>query len=94
MPAKPAEDSVKNVKEIPENQWVELIACDYYKVYKMNLNGMMLFEQTHPFMNVSVIDGCGIVNGRVIKKGDHFILPDGYGNVELAGEMELIASTV
>lgn len=94
VPAKPARDSVKNVKEIPENQWVELIACDYYKVYKMNLNGMTTFEQTTPFMNISVIEGCGIVNGRVIKKGDHFILPDGYGNVELAGEMELIASTV
>lgn len=77
-----------------QNQWIELIACDYYKVYKMNLNGMMFFEQTHPFMNVSVIEGCGIVNGRVINKGDHFILPGGYGIVEFAGEMELIASTV
>lgn len=94
VPAQPAADSVKNVKEIPENQWVKLIACDYYKVYKMNLNGMMRFTQTHPFMNVSVIEGCGIVNGRVVKKGDHFILPDGYGSVELTGEMELIASTV
>ena len=60
----------------------------------MNLDGAMQFEQTHPFMNVSVIEGCGIVNGRVIKKGDHFILPDKYGKVELAGEMELIASSV
>ena len=85
---------MKNVNDIPENQWVKLIACDYYKVYKMNLNGMMRFTQPHPFMNVSVIEGCGIVNGRVIKKGDHFILPDGYGSVELTGEMELIASTV
>lgn len=94
VPAKSANDSVKNVKELPKNQWVELISCDYYKVYKMNLNGMMRFEQVHPFMNVSVIEGCGIVNGRVIKKGDHFILPDKYGNVEFTGEMELIASTV
>ena len=32
--------------------------------------------------------------GQVIKKGDHFILPCGYGNVEMTGEMELIASAV
>ena len=28
------------------------------------------------------------------QKGDHFILPCGYGEVELQGEMELIAASI
>ena len=34
------------------------------------------------------------VNGQMIKKGDHFILPNGYGKVDLQGKMTLIASTI
>ncbi len=29
-----------------------------------------------------------------IKKGDHFILPNGFGTVELQGDMQIIASTI
>lgn len=29
-----------------------------------------------------------------VKKGDHFILPNGYGKVEMQGKMSLIVSTV
>ena len=30
-------------------------------------------------MNMTVTEGNGIINGRPVKKGDHFILPDGFG---------------
>ena len=43
---------------------------------------------------MSVIDGDGLINGQMIKKGDHFILPSGYGKVDLQGKMTLIASTI
>ena len=43
---------------------------------------------------MSVIDGDGLINGQMIKKGDHFILPNGYGKVDLQGQMTLIASTI
>lgn len=94
VPAKPVGESVKSARDLPKNEWVELISCDYYTVFKLDLDGTLSFDQKHPFLNVSVIEGCGIINGQVIKKGDHFILPDQYGMVELTGEMELIASTV
>ena len=45
-------------------------------------------------MNVSVIEGEGLVNGQLVKKGDHFILPSGIGQVDLRGQMLLIASAV
>lgn len=94
VPAKSTEDSVKSTNGFPKNQWNELISCKYYKVYKLVLDGTMSFEQTHPFLNMSVIDGNGEINGQKIKKGDHFILPDGFGTVTLTGKMELIASAV
>ncbi|MFR2606959.1 MAG: hypothetical protein ACLTAX_18465 [Waltera sp.] len=34
---------------------------------------------------MSVAEGAGTLNGTRLKKGDHLILPDGYGKVELQG---------
>ncbi|MDO4743939.1 MAG: mannose-6-phosphate isomerase, partial [Clostridia bacterium] len=46
------------------------------------------------FMNVSVVEGSGMVDGQEIKKGAHFILPYEYGKVSLCGKMELIVSYI
>lgn len=46
--------------------------------------------QEYSFMNVSVIEGSGIVDGIEIKKGAHFILPHNYGIVKFEGKWELI----
>ena len=43
---------------------------------------------------MSVLEGEGLLNGQKIVKGDHFILPAGYGTVDLQGDMEIIASSV
>ena len=43
---------------------------------------------------MSVVAGEGLINGQMIRKGGHFILPCGYGEVELQGQMEIIASAV
>lgn len=94
VPAKSAQDSVKHFADLTENKWHQLTACPYYRVFKLNLNGDYRFAQEYPFLNVSILEGSGILNGQAVKKGDHFILPSGYGMVELTGKMELIASTV
>ena len=94
VPAPSAADSVKSALTLPENTLNELISCDYYTVWKLDVAGVMSFEQTHPFLIMSVIEGEGSVDGRRICKGDHFILPQGYGTAELRGEMTLIASSV
>lgn len=94
VPAKPVEDTVKSVLDLPKNQLNELYSCQYYDVYKMDVEGQMTFEQEHSFMLMSVLEGEGSINNQPIRKGDHFILPDGYGEVELQGTMTLIASTV
>lgn len=94
VPAKSVDDSVQHLSGLAENVWHEMIACPYYRVFKLNLNGTYHFEQKYPFLNVSVLEGGGVINGQTLKKGDHFILPAGYGEVQLQGEMEWIASTV
>jgi mannose-6-phosphate isomerase len=72
------------------------ISCDYFTVQKWDVNGNMELWQTHAFMNVSVIDGIGVLvtnsGARPIQKGDHFILPHGMGQVRLTGELTLIVS--
>lgn len=94
VPAPSAEDSVSHAADLPANTMNELIACDYYKVYKLSVTEPVSFEQEHPFLIMSVIEGEGLVNGQMIRKGDHFILPSGFGKVELQGDMTLIASSV
>ena len=94
VPAPSAEDSVSHAADLPANTMNELISCDYYKVYKLTVTEPVSFEQEHPFLIMSVIEGEGLVNGQMIKKGDHFILPSDFGKVDLQGDMTLIASSV
>lgn len=94
VPAPSAKDSVKSALHLPKNVMNELISCDYYTVWKIEVTQPVTFEQTHPFLIMSVIEGEGLINGQMIKKGDHFILPSGFGKVDMQGEMQLIASSV
>lgn len=94
VPAKSMEESVKSALGLPENRLNELYSGAYYDVFKLDVNGKAVFEQEYPFLSMSVLEGDGIVNSRPVKKGDHLILPCGFGKVELQGEMSIIASTV
>ncbi len=95
VPAKPVEESIRHFDDLPKNQLNQLIACDYYQVWKLCVTEpIVMTEQNRPFLLVSVIEGEGLINGQMIQKGDHFILPSGYGRTELQGNMELIISSV
>lgn len=94
VPAVPASENIRTTDGLPENRMNLLISCDTYKVWKLDVNGRFSFEQEYPFLIMSVIDGDGLINGQMIGKGDHFILPCGYGDVNLQGNMKLIASAV
>lgn len=94
VPAKPVEDSVKSALGLPENQLNSLYSCRYYEIFKLDVKGKAEFEQKYPFLLLSVLEGSGIVNSQPVKKGDHFIIPNGFGKVEMQGEMSIIVSTV
>lgn len=71
-----------------------LVSCDYYTVYLVEVNGTKTRTQKEPFTICSVIAGEGEIDGQAIKKGDHFLLPAGYGDYTLRGDLRLIISHV
>jgi beta-glucosidase len=94
VPAAEADSVIKHDENRPVNRLNLLHECDYYSVYEMESEIEASFEQEFPFFMVSVIEGAGEIDGVGIKKGDHFILPDGYGRVDLKGNLRFIGSTV
>ncbi len=72
----------------------ELVTCPYYAVNKIELSGTADFRQDKPFTIMTVVNGDGKIDGRKIKKGDNFIIPNGYGKYELTGDLSLISSYV
>ncbi|MHB8130469.1 MAG: mannose-6-phosphate isomerase, class I [Mobilitalea sp.] len=70
----------------------ELIHCGFYTVERIILHGKRDFLQENDFLNISVINGSGTIDGETLKKGDHFIIPSDYGTYCLQGNMELIVS--
>lgn len=83
-----------NVEQGEGYELQNLITCPVYSVNKLELHGEAAFVQDKPFLNVSVLDGTGTIDGIAIKKGDHFILPAGYGSYRLNGNMTMITSSL
>ena len=93
VPAKSAENSVVHTEK-KDDAIQQLIRGPYYTVYRIDVEHRVETWQDKPFVLMSVVDGEGTLNGTHLKKGDHLILPDGYGKVELQGKMQIIASTI
>ncbi len=83
---------ILHAANVPENQLVELVSCEYYKVWKLCVKAIFEMQQNQPFLLVSVLDGEGAIDGHPLKKGDHLILPSGYGRVIFEGNPEMILS--
>lgn len=79
--------------ELSANEMHELVSCEFYKVWKLDVQGECHVSQEYPFLNLSVIEGEGSLDGRKLKRGDHLILPCGYGEATLVGNMQCILST-
>lgn len=94
----PHEDATVEQTELAIEGLVEkkLVKEQYFTVYHWDLNGSVNRELQHDFLQVSVVEGSGEITleGQSfnIKKGTHFILPNGTSNYELKGNMELIVS--
>lgn len=69
-----------------------LVHCRCYTVDKLTVNGSAQLEQKHSFINVSVISGEGEIDGVKINKGQHLIIPSGYGIIKFKGDMSMIIS--
>ena len=94
VPAKDASDCIKDTNGLPDNSMNKLISCHYYQVWKLNVTKPYVLEAQDSYLLASVVSGEGLINGQMIQKGDHFILPAGIGEVHLRGNMKIIASSV
>jgi len=82
-----------NLTETIQDARIEtLVSCMHYTVKKIKLDGSAAMTMAGSFQLFSIIDGEGTVDGRKIKKGDHFMLPAGYDRYRIKGKMEIITS--
>lgn len=94
VPAKSVEDSVIDTANMPTDELHSLYECEFYKVFRLEVEKKAVFEQKYPFMLMSILEGEGLLNGELVKKGDHLILPAGVGSVEVQGNLKAICSAV
>ena len=80
------------VKETDSGKKVHLVTCAYYTADKIDITGRWTENYGDSFANVSILDGEGSVNGIPVSKGQHFIVPAGFGDVIFEGTLSLICS--
>ena len=93
VPAEDSEKCVSHTEGMADNQLNELYSCKYYHVYCLSVNGRADIPAQQGYLLATVVEGEGTLNGVAVKKGDHFILPCGYGDIHLEGSMQLICSS-
>ena len=73
-----------------------LVSNEFFTVFDWKISGLTSFVQESYYTLVSVIDGTGrlIIDNQTyeIKKGEHFILPNGIQEWSFDGNLHLIAS--
>lgn len=69
-----------------------LVTCPYYSCWKLDTRGLWEEDFGDCFANVSILSGEGTVNGIPLKKGQHFIVPAGYGCCRFEGTLSMIFS--
>ncbi|MDM5190837.1 mannose-6-phosphate isomerase, class I [Bacillus sp. DX4.1] len=84
--------------DIDDLHVTSFIECPYFSVKKWELHGSALLNQQKGFLLVSVIDGKGELvkedKRYSLEKGDHFILPNSFGEYEITGNTECIIASI
>ncbi len=71
-----------------------MVTCPFYTVKKISVDGVATLPMEGEYQLFSVMEGNGTLDDVPVKKGDHFLLPSGYGAYTLSGHMELMMSYV
>lgn len=84
----------KNPQKTRNKNMHELVSCRFFSVWTLDVSGRAEIEQDQKFMIVSVVEGSGKIDDTAVEKGRHFIIPSGYGNAVLSGNMRLVISSI
>ena len=80
------------VEDTDQVRRLHLVTCPYYSCYKTDVSGCWSVDFGGSFANVSILEGEGTVDGVPVKKGQHFIVPAGYGSCRFEGDLSFIYS--
>lgn len=65
----------------------------YFSVDRFNVDGeVTLSVDKNSFKYVICLEGEGTLGGRAVKAGDSFLIPAGYGDITLVGDMSVLTS--
>lgn len=98
VPAVSPERCVIHTPAPRENVPELLYRCACYRIFRLAVKGECTVAPgdpgsgCHPFLAVSVVAGSGCASGYPVRKGDHFIVPHGYGALAFSGELTAIIS--
>ena len=84
----------QTVSKVGDATVTHLVTCPYYSVYRAELSGTMELNFNKPFVNVSILSGCGTLDGEKVSKGDHLLLTADYGTAKFEGDLEFIYSYI
>ena len=80
------------VNNYPGMSSERLVKCPFYTLERWEIDGKYSFENDKPFINASVIDGSGMINGQKIGKGEHFIIPATLKQCNIEGKLTVMIS--
>ena len=64
----------------------------YFQVQKVTVNGTIQYHIKSKYLLVNVIDGNAIINGFMVTKGQHFIVPHQVKTLDINGRIEFIVT--
>lgn len=70
------------------------VTCDYFTVSKWDIRGSYCCKHEKPFTLVSVLEGSGQINGYMITKGQHFIVPAQVDELTIEGQLDLMIASL
>ena len=72
-----------------------LTKCDLFTVNHYAIRSKIeLFTNEESFNHILVVNGCGKINGKKLKKGDSFFVSANFGKYEISGECEIIVTNI
>ena len=88
-------DIENQVEETIENgKRKELVSSNYLTLNKYDMIGYNKVKNDKPFQLVSIIEGKGTVEGKEVKKGDHFVVCSDQKEVDFDGCMTVMICTL
>ena len=88
-------DIENQVEETVENgKRKELVSSNYLTLNKYDMTGYNKVINDKPFQLVSIIEGQGTVEGKEVRKGDHFVVCSDQKEVDFDGTMTVMICTL